>query len=120
MAQVGKRKLSASTDGRAIKVAATASPGTTIHTAQSGTTPGMFDEVWLYAYNSDSTSRLLTIQWGNTTAVDDDIKVTLGAQVGLVLVVPGFVLQNGSIVRAYASAANVLTVHGFVNQVLAP
>lgn len=120
MAQVGKRKLSASTDGRNIKVAATASAGTTIHTAQSGTTAGLFDEIWLYAYNSDTVARLLTIQWGNTTAVDDDIKVTVPSQAGLVLVVPGLILQNGSIVRAYAAAANVVTIAGFVNQVLAP
>jgi hypothetical protein len=120
VAQVGKRKLSASTDGRNIKVAATASAGTTIHTAQSGTTPGMFDEIWLWAYNSDTVSRLLTVQWGNTTAVDDDIKLSIPSQEGLILVVPGLILQNGAIVRAYAAAANVITISGFVHQVLVP
>ena len=46
MATYTKRLLSGSTNGRPIKVAATATPGTTIHTAVTGTTD--FDEVWIY------------------------------------------------------------------------
>jgi len=51
-----KRKLSGSTDGKPIKVVATATAGTTIHTAVAGTTAGTFDEIWLYAYNGHSSS----------------------------------------------------------------
>jgi len=112
-----KRKLSASTDGRGIKVVATSSAGTTIHTAVSGTTAGTYDEVWLFAYNSDSVPRLLTVQQGGTTSPDDDIKVTIPSQAGLQLVVPGLPLQNGSVVKAYAAAANVITIQGFVNAI---
>ena len=119
MAQVSKAKLSGSADGRNILVVATASAGTTIHTAVSGTTAGTFDEIWLYAYNSDTVARLLTIQFGGTTAVNDDIKVSIAPQQGLVTLVPGLILQNGSIVRAYAAAANVITIAGFVNSVVA-
>jgi hypothetical protein len=119
MAGVAKAKLTGSTDGRAIKVVATASAGTTIHTAVTGTTSGTYDEVWLYAYNSDTVSRLLTIQWGNTTSPDDDIKVTIAPQVGLTLVVPGLILQNGAVVRAYAAAANVITISGYAHAVSA-
>lgn len=117
MAIALKRKLSGSTDGRGIKVAATASPGTTIHTAVAGTTAGTFDEVWIYAYNSDAVSRLLTIEWGGTTSPDDNIKVTLQAQSGLILVVPGLVLQNATVVKAFAAAANVVVITGFVNTI---
>ena len=117
MATAVKRKLSGSTDGRGIKVAATASAGTTIHTAVAGTTAGTFDEVWLYAYNSDSVARLLTIEFGGTTAPDDTIKVSVASQSGLMLVVPGLILQNGSVVKAYAAAANVVTIQGFVNAI---
>ncbi len=53
-------KLLGSTDGRGIKVAATASPGTAIHTAISGTGADNFDELYLEAYNSDTTARTLT------------------------------------------------------------
>jgi hypothetical protein len=119
MAQVAKRKLSGSTDGRQVKVVATASAGTTIHTAVTGTVAGTWDEIWLWATNSDTVSRLLTIQWGNTASPDDSISVTLAPQSGLVPIVPGLILQNGAIVRAFAAAANVVMISGFVNAVTA-
>lgn len=117
MATAVKRKLSGSTDGRGIKVVATGTAGTTIHTAVAGTTAGTFDEIWLYAYNSDSVPRLLTIEFGGTTAPDDNIKVTLASQSGLTLITPGLILQNGTVVRAFAAAANVVTILGFVNAI---
>lgn len=117
MATAVKRKLSGSTDGLGIKVVATASSGTTIHTAVAGTTAGTFDEIWLYAYNSDSVDRLLTIQFGGTATPDDDIKVTVPAQLGVSLIVPGLILQNASVVRAYAASANVIIIYGFVNAI---
>ena len=119
MATFTKTLLSGSTRGRGIKVAATATPGTTIHA--TGTSATTVDEVWLYAYNSDSTDRLLTIQWGNTTSPDDDIKVTIPKQSGLVLVAPGLTLTGtgsaANTIRAFAAAANVVTIHGYVNRI---
>lgn len=117
MALAYKRKLSGSTDGRGIKVTATATPGTTIHTAVAGTTVGTFDEIWLYAYNSDSADRTLTIEFGGVTAPDDNIKMTIPFQQGAYLVVPGWILQNGTIVKAFASVANVITINGYVNTI---
>lgn len=117
MATAVKRKLSGSTDGRGIKVVATATAGTTIHTAVAGTTAGTFDEVWCFAYNSDTVARLLTIEYGGVTAPDDNIKISLAPQAGLVLIVPGLVLQNASVVKAFADAANVVTIQGFVNAI---
>ena len=119
MAQFTKTLLSGSTRGKGIKVVQTASSGTTIHT--TGTSATTIDEVWLYAYNSDSTPRLLTIQWGNTSTPDDDIKVTIPAQSGLALVAPGLTLTGtgsaANTIRAFAAAANVITIHGYVNRV---
>lgn len=203
MANFTKTILSASTDGRAIKVAATASSGTTIHTASTTTTT--FDEVWIYAQNNNpfsaaltvsnkaltsnvatittsaahglfvgdtvkitgvdttfngtwtiatvpstttftftrtatnvtsaaatgsvypaataaSQSVRLTIQWGATTAVDDDITFTVPSQSGLYLVVPGLILKGNAtplVVRAYADIANVITLNGYVNRISA-
>ena len=102
-----------------MKVVATATAGTLIHTAVTGVVAGTWDEVWLYAYNSDTVARLLTIQWGGTTSPDDDIKITIQPQSGLVPIVVGDILQNGSVARAYAAAANVITIHGFVNAITA-
>ena len=118
MATFTKQILSASTDGRAIKVAATASSGTTIHTGS--TTATTIDEVWLYAMNTDTTARKLTIQWGGTTSPDDDIEVTIGAESGLVPVAPGLLIRGNAtalVVRAFAATANVITIHGYVNRI---
>ncbi len=49
MAVYDKRLLSGSTNGRLIKVVATATAGTLIHTAVTGTTN--IDEIHLYAVN---------------------------------------------------------------------
>jgi hypothetical protein len=118
MATFSKTILSASTDGRAIKVAATATPGTTIHTGSA--TAATIDEVWLYAMNTDSSSRKLTIEWGGTTSPDDLIEITLAAEPGLVLIAPGLLIKGNAtplIVRAFAAAADVITIHGYVNRV---
>lgn len=117
MATAVKRKLSQSTDGLGIKVVATATAGTAIHTAVAGTTAGTFDEVWLYAYNGDTIDRALTLEWGGAAVPDNNIVVTIPAQSGLTLVAPGLILQNSKTVAAFASAANVITITGFVNAI---
>ena len=117
MAIVVKRKLSGSTDGMPIKVVATATAGTTIHTAVAGTTAGTFDEIWLYAYNGHTAAVDLTIEYGGATVPDQNIIVTLEAKSGLQMIVPGLILQNGLVVKAFASVANVITLSGWVNSI---
>lgn len=118
MATYTKEFLSSSTNGSPIKVVATSSTGTQIH--NTGGSP-VKDEVWLYAYNSHSTSVVLTIQFGGTASPDNDIKVSIPSQSGLTLVVPGLLLKPVSdvpaIVYAYAGTANVITISGYVNRV---
>ena len=118
MATYTKNILSGSTDGRAIKVVATASAGTTIHTGSATSTT--IDEIWLYAQNTDTVARKLTIEWGGTTAPDDLIEVTIGAETGLVLIAPGLIIKGNAtplVVRAFAATANVVTLHGYVNRI---
>ena len=114
-----KAELSGSTDGRLIKVAATATPGTLIHTAGAVTGDDNYDEIWLWAVNSDTTARKLTIEYGGTTAPDDLIEQTIGAESGLLTIVPGWVLQNALVVRAFAATANVVLIGGFINKIRA-
>jgi hypothetical protein len=116
MPSISRIPLSGSTDGRGIKVVATASSGTTIHTATSSATD--CDVVTIYAYNSSASAVNLTLQWGGTTSVDDDIKLSIPATSGLTLVVPDMVVRNSLVVRAYAGTANVITLHGFANRVV--
>ena len=115
MATYSKQKLSHNTNGKNIKVTTTATAGDDIHTAVSGTSD--WDEVWLYACNTDSTDRKLTIEWGGVASPDDLTEVTIEAEAGWVLVCPGLLLQNGLVVKAFAAAANVVNINGFVNKI---
>jgi hypothetical protein len=116
MPTYSKQLLSGSTNGKGIKVAATATAGTLIHTAVSGTSS--LDEVWLYAHNTSSAAVKLTLEWGGVAAPDDHIEITIGAEgTGLVLIAPGILLQNSLVVRAFAATANVLNIFGYVNRI---
>ena len=117
MATFSKQKLSHNTNGKNIKVTTTATAGDDIHTAVSGTSD--WDEVWLYACNTDSTDRKLTIEWGGVASPDDLTEVTIEAEAGWVLVCPGLLIQNGLVVQAFAAAANVVMINGFVNRITA-
>lgn len=115
MATYSKVVLSGSTNGMGIKVTQTGSPGDTIHTVGAGTTNA--DELWLYVANTSATNVKLTIQYGGTTAVDNDIEFTVTAEDGLKVVLPGLILNNGLVVKAYAASANVLVLYGFCNRI---
>ena len=120
--EFSKVVLSGSTNGRQVKVVATATPGTLVHTASATA----LDEVWLWAVNSDTTAwasnvtgtpRLLTIEWGGVTVPDDLIEVTIPAESGYLLVIPGTSLTNSLVVRAFAATASVVLVNGYVNRI---
>ena len=115
MATFSKQFLSESTNGRPIRVAATATAGTLIHTAVAGTVNA--DEIWIYCVNTDSVSRQLTIEYGGVTSPDDLIIAGIASKSGLILVVPGLVLQNGLAIKAFADTVNVLCLSGWVNRI---
>lgn len=115
MSAFTKEKLSGSTNGKQTKVVATATPGTLIHTAVAGTTS--WDEIWLYVTNNHTAVVELTIELGGVTSPDDLIKFNVPNKSGLIPILPGLILQNGLVVRAFANVANVLSVVGFVNRI---
>ena len=116
MATFTKQLLSGSTQGKGIKVVQTASAGTTIHTAVSGTSS--IDEVWLYAHNTSSAVVKLTLEWGEATAPDGNIEINVGQEgTGLILIAPGIPLQNGLVIKAFAATANVINIFGYVNRI---
>lgn len=110
MATYTKLKLSGSTDGRPIAVAATATPGTTLHTAHATA----LDEIPLLASNIDTVDRDLTIEHGGTST-SDQIKITIPAKSIVEFVLP--VLTNSLVVKAFASSANVINIAGAVNRI---
>ena len=119
MATFSKVLLSGSTGGRPIKVGATGTPGTLIHA--TGTSATIIDEIWVYASNTDTTDRKLTIEFGDVSSPDDLIEFTVKAESGLYLIIPGITLAGtGSAarnVRAFAASTNVLNIVGYVNRI---
>ena len=119
MSAAVKRKLSGSTDGKSIKLTQTASDSSpapeTLHTAVADTTPGTYDEIWLWAYNGHASDVVLTIEEG---AGDDlPMQVSIPYRAGWVPIEPGFILQNGVALRAFAAVANVIKIRGHVNAI---
>ena len=118
MATYNKIVLSGSTDGRGVLISGTTSGGAnTVHTASSTAT--VFDEIWLYAQNTDTTARKLTVEWGGTGA-GDQIEITIPAESGLTLVSPGLVMKGNAtplVVKAFAATTNVVAVYGYVNRI---
>lgn len=97
-------------NGRQVKVAATASPGTVIHTAHAEAK----DEVWLWLYNNGTAVATVTIEWGGVTA--DDRKIfEVDPKAAGIIAIPGHTLTNSLLVRAYASAA--VYIDGHVNRI---
>ena len=113
MATFTELKLSGSTDGKAILVAATATAGDTVHTAHASA----LDEIILYATNNHTASVLLTLEWGEATAPNGNIQFTVPFKDGLYLVVPGLVLTNSLVLKAFAATTNVISLHGKVHRI---
>lgn len=109
---ITKQLLSGSTDGRQIKVAASATPGTTIHTANATAK----DEIWLWGSNPDTVDYDVTLEWGGTSNPDDLKKITVPAK-SVVPLVAGELLTNSLVVKAFGSTANKVLIGGFVNRI---
>lgn len=112
-----KQVLSGGANGRNIKVAAVATPGTLIHTATA--VANTKDCVRLFACNTSGTDRELTLELGGVTSPDDTVPVTIPAKAGWVEVLPGLPYNGGVVLRAFcAAAANVILISGEVDRLL--
>lgn len=112
MATFNKYILSGSTSGKGILVAATSTPGTTIHTAHATA----LDEVWLWASDINVTDRLLTVEFGGNTGAEQ-VSFTVPSDDGAYLIIPGWIATGSIVIRAFAAAASEITIHGFVNRI---
>jgi hypothetical protein len=118
MATFTKKILSGSTDGMPIKVVATATAGTLIHTGSS--TAANLQEIWIWAQNNHTADVVLTIEYGDATAPDHNIISTIKTKAGLSLILPGILLKGNTTpitVKAFAGTANVIVLTGFVNEI---
>ena len=115
MATFSKRKFSASTDGEPISVTATATPGTTVHTALASTEDDKWDEVWVYVTNISAAEVQITFEVGGTAAGNQIVAKIPAYTTQLVL--PGIILQNGQVLAAFAGTTAVLNAFGWVNRI---
>ena len=117
MATYSKQYLSGgAANGTGIELAVDSGTYTTVHTSSG--TAGDIDEIWLYASNTDTSDIKVTLKFGGTDDPDDIIEVTVGAEAGLVLLVPGLILKGGSLVLLGAAAtASKVSVFGYVNRI---
>lgn len=114
MATFTKKVLSGSVAGKAILVAATATPGTLVHTGP--TRDGFTHEVWLYASNADTVDRKLTIEWGDANT---PLELTVPAESGMALLLPGLLLGAADTpltVRAFCATASVVSLYGYIGE----
>lgn len=115
MATYTKVKLSGSTDGKSVKIAATGTPGTTVHTAHATA----LDELWVWLTNTDTTDLTVTIEYGGTTDPDNLIvkAMTIPAKSPPIPVLTGQILTNSLVVAVFASSANKILATGYVNRI---
>ena len=113
MATFSKVVLSGGTSGANILVAATATAGTLIHTANATA----LDEIWLFAQNNTTADVVLTIEFGGVSSPKDLVIQTIPTKSGLVNVIPGIPLTGSLVVRAFAGTASVISIAGFVNRI---
>jgi hypothetical protein len=117
VATLSKVILSGSTNGTGISVSATAGT-TTIHQASSAT--NTLDELHIFATTQYSQAVTLTIEW-TSSAVNDRIKQEVLVHNGLDPVITGLVIRGAAVpltVKAFVSATNSVTLHGYVNRIV--
>ena len=90
---------------------------TTVHTAITGTAD--IDEVYVYGFNPQTDARLITFVLGATGAAGTggQLQATIPAEGGLSLLIPGLPFNNANVISAYATAADAISVVGWVNRV---
>ena len=105
-------ELSGSTDGRPIPVAATATPGTALHTA--GATG--YEKVWLYATNVTNATATLTVEWGGVSDPGDHLvkAYSIPAYSLPIPIATGQVVKNSKVVRAFSGTASAINITGYV------
>lgn len=118
MATYSRVLLSGSTDGKPIVVAATATPGTTLHTAVSGTTA--FDEVYAWVSNVTGSAATITVEWGSTTDPGGHIckAYSVPANSPPIPLITGQTVNNGAVVKAFSGTASALNITGHVNRIV--
>ncbi len=107
--------LSGSTNGRPIPVAATATPGTAIHTA--GATG--YEEVYLWASNVTASAATLTVEWGGVSDPGDHMvkSYSIPANSLPIPIALGQRIAGGLAIKAFSATGSAINITGYANQV---
>lgn len=110
--------LSGSTNGLPIPVAATATPGTLIHTAVTNVTGNEVDEVFLTVANVTGTAALLTLEWGGVSdpANMATKQLSIPPNSPQVEIMVGQRIKAGLVIRAFCPTTNALNIMGNVDR----
>ena len=109
--------LSAATNGRLIKITATATPGTTIHTATSFDAPEGVDEVWLNAGSTSGSPINGTIHINSANDSESINFRVPAAYNGPIMVLGGHRVCDGVVITATASVTERIAIWGNVNRI---
>lgn len=110
--------LSAATNGLPIKIIATATAGTTIHTATTSDMAEGCDEVWLFAGSIHSAAVNGTLHFSNDFAGDRAINFRVPAAYhGPITILAGHRVCDGVVLSATASVAERIVLWGNVNRI---
>jgi len=107
---------SGSTNGRQILIAATATPGTLLHTATAD--PAEIDEVTVELSVPTHTAALLaTIEVGGVTSPNDLVVLSVNNKAGVTTAVFQRRLNGGVVVRCFAGTTNLVVASVTVNRI---
>lgn len=106
-----KTALSSSTNGKPIPVAATATPGTNIHTAGASG----YEQVWLRAANVTAAVATLTIEWGGVTDPGDHLvkSYSIPPNSASIPIANGELIQGGLSIKAFSGTASAINITGY-------
>lgn len=111
MATYSKELFSETTNGEAIDISATNSPGTVVHNSVDSS--GSLDEIWVWVSNRDATKSNIVVEFGGTAEGNRIVEEVDPYKT--VLIIPGIPLISGATVRIYSASGNT-TAFGYVNR----
>jgi hypothetical protein len=117
MATYSPADLTGSPSGLPIPVAATATPGTLIHTAVDGLSAR--DNLYLWAANVTNAPATLTVEWGSAANPGGHLvhQFSLPANCPPIVIASGQRVNNGLVIAAYSSVANAINITGEVDRI---
>ncbi len=120
--------FSGSIQGQPIKITATSTAGTLVHTTGTGNATIALadkDRIYMWGINTQAaataSSVLATVEFGGPTAPDFNIPVPIAGQAGPVMMLDGFPLSGNGVtaltVKVFAGTTAVINIIGYILRV---